>query len=128
MRKIQESFMIPFAPEIKVALIEYSEKAVFDLSPVLKRFDRFAWKLALRFYIEELLKVQPLGGNLHIVLDDLNVDRESIEDCIRDALKKKDFQGAIIGALLLEIPEEERIDFIRDASKDINWSKIFNDL
>lgn len=33
------------------------------------------------------------GGSLHIVLDDGNIDDESVDFCIQDAIEHKDAQG-----------------------------------
>lgn len=50
------------------------------------------------------------GGNLHIVLEDGNLEDHHIEWCIQNALDEMDGDAAIIGNWLLKLTEEERED------------------
>jgi hypothetical protein len=49
-----------------------------------------------------------VGGYLHIVLDDGNTDAVSINWCIARAESEGDLFGALLGRLLLTLPEEDR--------------------
>lgn len=51
------------------------------------------------------------GGNLHIVLDDGNIENHNIQSCIDDAIKEKDKLSIEIEHLLLEMTETEREEF-----------------
>ena len=49
-----------------------------------------------------------VGGNLHIVVDDLNLEDSSILQCMEKALKKADVDTLFLGNLLLQFSEEDR--------------------
>jgi hypothetical protein len=61
-----------------------------------------------KFYISELGNV--VGGNLHIVLSDGNVNDGCVKFCIQEAEKNSDWVGAALGKCLLELTEEERME------------------
>lgn len=61
------------------------------------------------------------GGNLHVVLDDGNVEDKDIVFCINEAKDGGDLLGELIGEILLRIPEGERLDFIDKYSKSDKW-------
>ena len=50
----------------------------------------------------------PGGGNLHIVLDDGNLEDFHIKFCIKEAEKEEDKVGQKIGEMLLELTMKER--------------------
>ena len=68
------------------------------------------WKMALvvqfaRFYIEDLGNV--VGGSLHIVLSDGNIEHDNVRFCLAEAEKNEDWVGVALAKVLLELSEEE---------------------
>lgn len=51
----------------------------------------------------------PLGGNLHVVLDDYNVRDSDIDSCITQAWHKRDQQGLALGKLLRAMSKTQRL-------------------
>ena len=49
-----------------------------------------------------------LGGNLHIVLDDGNIEDGSIDFCLKQAEEKNDPKGIQICKLIFELTYDER--------------------
>ena len=49
-----------------------------------------------------------VGGNLHIVLDDGNIDNRSVAFCIDQAVNKGDVDGEQLGKLLLLMSQTQR--------------------
>lgn len=49
-----------------------------------------------------------VGGSLHIVLDDCNVDDSHVRYCIDDAREKGDDDGVRLGELLLRMSKTQR--------------------
>lgn len=47
-------------------------------------------------------------GNLHVVLEDGNLEDENIKYCLQSALDDLDGDGAVIANWLLKLSEEER--------------------
>lgn len=60
----------------------------------------------LNIYMERELG----GGNLHIVLEDGNLEDNHIQYCIQSALDEMDGDGAVLGNWLLKLTPEERED------------------
>lgn len=58
------------------------------------------------------------GGNLHIILDDENVDDTSVIFCYNECKKEKDYLGMLICSLLMGIDELDRINAINTTSID----------
>lgn len=56
------------------------------------------------------------GGSLHIVLDDGNWNRRSIDFCAGFAKERSDFVGEAIAKLLLQAPDE-----VIQECKEIGW-------
>ena len=50
-----------------------------------------------------------VGGTLHIVLDDLNVDNGSVEYCLHTAIAAEDQPGVLIARLMLECSKTQRL-------------------
>lgn len=48
-------------------------------------------------------------GSLHIVLDDGNIEDKHIEFCIKNAVERKDGEGAELAKLLLAFTKTQRI-------------------
>ena len=46
------------------------------------------------------------GGSFHVVLDDGNWDRASVEFCLKRAEEDSDHVGVAIGRMLIQIPDE----------------------
>jgi hypothetical protein len=66
-----------------------------------------ATEIVLASYIKDYLESNWGGGNLHIVLDDLNFERENIEFCYKEALDNDDVPGALICEKLLEMEDPD---------------------
>lgn len=49
-----------------------------------------------------------VGGSLHIVLDDGNIDRSFVEYCKEYALEKQDYFGAALANILLRMSLTQR--------------------
>jgi len=49
-----------------------------------------------------------VGGNLHIVFEDGNIDDHSVEFCLEQAQEKKDKEGVVIANLLLQMSKTQR--------------------
>lgn len=67
------------------------------------------------------------GGRMHIVLDDFNVEDEFIRWCLDEPVDSYPcsmglpwcaLEAQLIGLLLLEVPEEHRIDIIKEAVRE----------
>ena len=77
-------------------------------------------KLIIKLYLTPECGV---GGPLHIVLDDYNVEDENITWCLRnmDNPEFEEYSEEVeklcykIGGLLLTIPEEERLELVSNA-------------
>lgn len=63
-------------------------------------------KTLIEFYYNNLENI--VGGNLHIVLDDNNVDDDSIKYCLEDCKRTDDTFGIFLCLVLLQFTEEER--------------------
>lgn len=57
------------------------------------------------------------GGNLHIVLDDGNVDHGSVEYCFARCLQEDDRDGAALAAKLMEMSYTQRLKLYRHPKK-----------
>lgn len=58
-----------------------------------------------------------VGGNLHIVLDDGNINNRHIEWCINEASKQGDEKGVALGKMLLDCSITQRKKVIKNYSK-----------
>ena len=54
-----------------------------------------------------------VGGNLHIVLDDINVSDDSILWCRDRCITQRDFDGVFLCDLLLQYTEDQREEIVR---------------
>lgn len=70
----------------------------------LSQFKPFIGSL-VKYYYEDL--EQKGGGLLHVVLDDGNIDRDSIWYCRQECEKAKDGFGLFLCDVLVEFTEEE---------------------
>ena len=59
------------------------------------------------------------GGNLHIILDDFNVEDSSIIACYEFSKENKDYLGMLICSKLMGIDESERVEAI--TTKDFDY-------
>lgn len=50
------------------------------------------------------------GGNLHVSLDDGNMEDGNVWFCLEEAVKERDLDGAKIAVFLLTMTEDERFD------------------
>lgn len=50
-----------------------------------------------------------VGGALHIVIEDLNIEDDHVRWCYRDALQRNDWLGATLALLLLQMTKTQRI-------------------
>lgn len=62
------------------------------------------------------------GGNLHIMLDDFNVDDSSTMSCYEWAKENKDYLGMLICSKLMSIDESERIEAI--TTRDFDYEPV----
>lgn len=60
-------------------------------------------RAATRYY-----ERHPVGGSLHIVLDDGNIRRGHVEFCLRQAVKDGDAAGAMLARALLRATISQR--------------------
>jgi len=49
-----------------------------------------------------------VGGNLHIILDDGNIDNEDVKFCLDECKKSCDSEGVILCGLLLRMSKTQR--------------------
>jgi len=61
----------------------------------------------VRRYYEDLGNCA--GGSLHIVLDDNNMDDDSVRFCIENAIDREDLEGLSLGIVLLSLSKTQRI-------------------
>ena len=54
----------------------------------------------------------PVGGYLHIVLDDENVEDSNVEFCIKEAKKYDDSEAIALGKFILNMPKAQRIKLV----------------
>ena len=50
-----------------------------------------------------------VGGSLHIVLDDMNVDDSHVEWCLAYAIRKNDTDGVALAKVLLQMSKTQRL-------------------
>lgn len=82
--------------------------------------------------IKLLYEVEPAGGNLHIVLDDLNVEDEHLLFCAKqlegkhqEKTDKGEYQVYLemaIAMYLSDMPVEERAEFIQKAKREDSFT------
>lgn len=48
-------------------------------------------------------------GNLHIVLDDYNVDNDSVEFCIKQSIENNDEDGEFLARIMLKMTKTQRL-------------------
>lgn len=82
--------------------------------------------------IKLLYEVEPAGGNLHIVLDDLNVENEHLLFCskqlerkLHEKTDKGEYQVYLemaIALYLCDMPVEERAEFIQKAKREESFT------
>jgi len=58
-----------------------------------------------------------VGGNLHIVLSDGNVENHNVKWCLGLAESRGDFMGVAIAKYLLLLTEEDREELIMQANR-----------
>jgi len=59
--------------------------------------------------VENYYKVNPAGGNLHIVLDNKNVKNYHVEFCLQQAIKNNDIEGVKLAKILLKMSKTQRL-------------------
>lgn len=72
--------------------------------------------ILLKDILEAYCTVHVTGGSLHVVLDEGDWKRESIEHCLIYAAKVSDHIGVAICNMLLEAPDQ----FIKDCD-ELDW-------
>ena len=58
--------------------------------------------------VREYYLKHPVGGNLHIVIDDGNVDDKYVKFCLEQATSQNDSGGIAIACLLLMMSKTQR--------------------
>jgi hypothetical protein len=53
-------------------------------------------------------RTHPVGGSLHIVLDDCNVGDSSVEFCLNHAIEDDDAEGEALARILLRMSKTQR--------------------
>lgn len=76
-----------------------------DQDTITKPTVEFAALMVKAFY---MLPGNGVGGNLHIVVDDLNYEKHHVEWCRNLALEKQDADGVFLCDALLTFSDEER--------------------
>lgn len=79
-------------------------------------------QITVPFLIEECRKYYALpdngvGGSLHIVLDDDNIENHHIQWCIEHAQEKGDVEGVRLGNLLLKASKTQRKRLVKSYSQ-----------
>lgn len=64
--------------------------------------------LVVAFYQNE-----PAGGGLHVVLDDGNIEDDSVRYCVNQAAKEGDAPAELLGRVLLLMSRTQRIELYR---------------
>lgn len=64
------------------------------------------------------------GGACHIVLDDYNLDDDSINFCIQECLTRGDWFGEALMKRLLQIPTEKRKEFMNVDFQEIDYQEM----
>lgn len=77
--------------------------------------------LLLRLMIEAYIEVEPTGGNCHIVLEDGNYDKNSINYCLCYSREKNDFIGAYICVMCFNYTEKELEIILEQSDEIINY-------
>lgn len=107
------SIYLPHLAEAKKAITfleqerEVNQSMTFEVMAKEKMKSKTILELCSDYYANFIT-----GGNLHIVLDDGNVENDDIEFCIREAEENNDKDGVIIGKKLLQMSLKEREDFV----------------
>ena len=65
-----------------------------------------AWMLVC--LIEKYNETDPVGGCVHIILEDGNYGKGYAQSCLEYAKENNDYWGELISTLLLEFDEEEQ--------------------
>ena len=64
------------------------------------------------------------GGNLHVVLDDLNTEDRWVQSCIDSAVEDRDFPAWVLGQILLKCSKSQRsraAQHVYDGRDDDPW-------
>jgi hypothetical protein len=61
--------------------------------------------------VRQFYERNPAGGNLHVCLDDGNMEDGNVWWCLQEAAKHKDLAAVQIACWLLALSEEDRFDF-----------------
>lgn len=69
-----------------------------------------------------------LGGHLHLVLDDLNVDAQSVQLCRDEAAKAGDHDGVRLADLLLQMSTTQRRELVRSNDRFLTTLKTYTKL
>jgi hypothetical protein len=65
---------------------------------------------AIEAMFDTYTKANPGGGSLHIVLEDGNCGRDHVEFCRTLAIAEKDWLGAVLADVLLQLRDEDLAD------------------
>ena len=69
--------------------------------------------------VDRYYQDHPVGGSLHIVLDDGNIEDDDIEFSINHARGEDDPIGELIGLLMLQLSKTQRLKVYR--GRDRRW-------
>lgn len=94
---------LPCCPTCGQTYLEYWEEVQGGIAKAVKLEQVAA---LIKFYYEVM--DNPTGGNLHIVLDDGNLEDGHITFCRDQASAAKDYVGEALASMLLDLSEEER--------------------
>ena len=64
--------------------------------------------------VKEYYKENPVGGNLHIVLDDGNVKDSNVQFCLNQAEENGDVKGVELAKILLQMSKTQRLKLYAD--------------
>lgn len=70
---------------------------------------------------EQYAKEHPVGGSLHIVTDDGNLEDDNVRFCLEYALKDGDYYGACLALLLLHMTKTQRGKVSREWYRWAGW-------
>jgi len=59
-------------------------------------------------FAKEYYSLHGAGGNLHIILDDGNIDDDDIEFCLQCSKNENDLEGIKLAELLLKMSKTQR--------------------
>lgn len=91
-----------------------------------------SYKQTLNSLIKQIYQKHPSGGELHVILDDLNVEdhflKSTLHDIVNSNMKYEACEDYLLYthclAFLMELTEKDRLETIQKAYNEIDWSTV----